>query len=84
MAGEAQHSLSTEMAVFWDAAPCNLVSTDRLVALMVEAVNLSETSVHIYEPTARSIPVDSHLHTRRHENLKSHPKLSFISDVHVR
>jgi hypothetical protein len=39
--------------------------------LMMEAV-ISETSVSIYHNTRRSIPEDSHIHSRRRENLKSH------------
>jgi hypothetical protein len=39
---------------------------------MIEAVNFSETSVNICQATRRNIPEDSHLHTRRLENLKSH------------
>jgi hypothetical protein len=31
-----------------------------------------ETSVNIYRVTRRNIPEDSHLHTYRCENLKSH------------
>jgi hypothetical protein len=65
------------MTVFWDAAPCSLVEIDRslrrtLIALMMEAVSTSETSVNFYKTTQRKIPEDSHLHTRRHENLRSH------------
>jgi hypothetical protein len=36
----------------------------------MEAVNTSETSVNFYEITRRSIPEDSHLHTRRREKPK--------------
>jgi hypothetical protein len=39
--------------------------------MMMEAVITSETSVNFYETTRRNIPEDSHLHTRRRENLKS-------------
>jgi hypothetical protein len=73
------------MAVFWDAAPCSLIHIDRrfggtyclhhqggLIAVMVEAVSFSETSVNIYQTTLRNMTEDSHLHTRRRENLKSH------------
>jgi hypothetical protein len=42
------------------------------VALMMEAVSISETSVNFYETTRRNIPEDSHLHTCSRENLKSH------------
>jgi hypothetical protein len=40
-----------------------------------EAVSISETSVNFYQTTLRNIPEDSHLHTRRRENLKFHPVL---------
>jgi hypothetical protein len=42
-----------------------------MVSLMIEAVSTPETSVSIYQVTRRNIPKDSHLHTRRRENLKS-------------
>jgi hypothetical protein len=54
------------MTVFWDVAQC------RAIALMMEAAGTSETSVNFYKTTRRNIPEDSHLHTRRCENLKSH------------
>jgi hypothetical protein len=38
----------------------------------MEAENTSKTSVSLYQTTRRNIPDDSHLHTRRRENLKSH------------
>jgi hypothetical protein len=41
--------------------------------LMMEAASTSETSVNFYQTTRRNNPEDSHLHTRRRENLKSHP-----------
>jgi hypothetical protein len=46
-------------------------------SLMMEAVNTSEASVSIYQTTRRNFPEDSHFHTRRSENLKSH-SCSFI------
>jgi hypothetical protein len=57
------------MAVFWVVAPCSLIV---LIALMVDAASTSETSVNFYQTTLRNNPENSHLHTRRHENLKSH------------
>jgi hypothetical protein len=48
-----------KVAVFW------------AIALMM-AVSTSETSVKFYQTTWRNKPEDSHLHTRRRENLKSH------------
>jgi hypothetical protein len=41
------------------------------MALMMEAVGTSETSVNFNVTTRRYIPEDSKLHTRRRENLKS-------------
>jgi hypothetical protein len=43
-----------------------------MIALMMEAVSTSETSVNIYQTTRRNIPEDSNLHTSRRENLKSY------------
>jgi hypothetical protein len=37
----------------------------KLLALMMEAVRTSETSVNFYETTRRNIPEDGHLQTRR-------------------
>jgi hypothetical protein len=41
------------------------------IALMMEAVRISETTVTFNVTTRRYIPEDSKLHTRRRENLKS-------------
>jgi hypothetical protein len=38
---------------------------------IMEAVSTSETLVNFYQTTRRNIPGDSHLHTRRSEDLKS-------------
>jgi hypothetical protein len=67
------------MAVFWAVAPCSLAGIDRrfrrLIALMMEAANNSETSDSIYQTAWCNIPEDSRLHSRRRENLKSHEQL---------
>jgi hypothetical protein len=55
------------MTVFWYVAPCTLVE----IALMMEAVSTSETSVSFYQTTRHNIPEDSHLHTRGRQTLKS-------------
>jgi receptor-type tyrosine-protein phosphatase gamma len=39
---------------------------------MMEVARTSETSVNFYQTTWRNNPEDSHLHTRRRENMKSH------------
>jgi hypothetical protein len=54
-----------KMAIFWDVAMM-------IALMMMEAASTSETSVNFYQTTRRNNPQDSHLHTRRHENLKSH------------
>jgi hypothetical protein len=45
---------------------------DEFIALMMEAIRTSETSVNFNVITQRYISEDSKLHTRRCENLKSH------------
>jgi hypothetical protein len=50
---------------------CYPFARGSLIALMMEAVLSSETSVIIYLTTRQYIPEDSKLHTRRRENLKS-------------
>jgi hypothetical protein len=39
------------------------------IALMMEAASTSETSINFYHTAWRNNPEDSHLHTRRRENL---------------
>jgi hypothetical protein len=43
-----------------------------MIALIMEAVRTSETSVYFKETTWRYIPESCHLHTSRRENLQSH------------
>jgi hypothetical protein len=43
-----------------------------IIALMIEAVSTSETSVNFYQTTQRNIPEDGHFHTERRKNLTSH------------
>jgi hypothetical protein len=69
------------MAVVWVVVPCSLVEVYwRFIALMMEAASTSETSVRFYQTTWRNNPEDSHLHTRRRENLKSHP-LGLVREI---
>jgi hypothetical protein len=56
----------------WTALGTNTTLAASIIRAMMEAVNTSETSVSFYQTTWRSIPEDSHLHTRPRENLKSH------------
>jgi hypothetical protein len=52
-----------KIAVFWDVEPWYLVDTDRQIALIVEEVSSSETSVNIYQTTRCNILEDSQLET---------------------
>jgi hypothetical protein len=54
------------------------------IALMMEAASTSETPVHFNQTTRRNNPDDSHLHTRRRENLKSQFKIRFKQFCHIR
>jgi hypothetical protein len=56
-----------------------------LIALTMEAVSTFKTSVNFYEITLRNIPEDDHLHTLRHDNLKSHALLGLqvVSVTHL-
>jgi hypothetical protein len=46
-----------------------------LIVLMMEGARISEMSVDIQLRTRQYIPEDFELHSRRHENLKSHTVL---------
>jgi hypothetical protein len=48
-----------------------------LITLMIEAASTCETSVNFYQTTRRNNPEDSHIHTRRRENLISHEGCQF-------
>jgi hypothetical protein len=48
---------------------------------MKEAASFSETSVNFYKNAQRTNPEHSHLHTRRHENVKSHGQNYMIYTV---
>jgi hypothetical protein len=50
---------------------------DDEIALMMEAVRISETSVSFYETTRMNIPEGCRVHIRRHENLKSQKHMPF-------
>jgi hypothetical protein len=65
--------------IFWDVAQCSHVKFYRrfrvltasiFIALMMETVHTSETSVNFNVTTRHYIPEE--LHARRRENLKSH------------
>jgi hypothetical protein len=55
-----------------------------LIALMMEAVRTSETSVYYSEITRRNIPEGSNLHIRLRENLKSHKILLTGSKQYIK
>jgi hypothetical protein len=58
---------------------CLLPPSSGLIALMMEAASISETSVSFYKSPRRNNPEDSHLLTRRRENLKSHREWRWLS-----
>jgi hypothetical protein len=61
-----------KITVFWDVAPCSMVEVyRRFTGVYCLHHQGDETSVYLYQTTRRNIPEDS-LHTRRHENMKSH------------
>jgi hypothetical protein len=74
--GEAGNFL--KMAVFWVAVLCSITEIYRLIALMMEAASTSEMSVNLNQTTWSYNPEDSHLHTCRHEDLKSYLGNFFI------
>jgi hypothetical protein len=54
-----------------------------IIALMVEAANTSEMSVHFYQTTRHTNPEDSNLHTRHSENFKSHFIIYLCTKCHI-
>jgi hypothetical protein len=58
-------------AVFWVAAATTTA---------MKAAGISETSINFYQTMRRCKPEDSHLHTRRRENLRSHFGNLFIGE----
>jgi hypothetical protein len=48
---------SMKLAILRDVEPCSMA-----IALMMEAVSISETSVKFYHITRRNMPEDSHIH----------------------
>jgi hypothetical protein len=53
------------------------VLTVSIIALTMEAVRTSETSVNVYQTSRRNMPEDSHLRAHRRKNLKSHKNILF-------
>jgi hypothetical protein len=58
--------------VWWKFTDVSEELAATIIALMMVAASASETSLNFYQITRRKNPEDSHLHTRRRENLKSH------------
>jgi hypothetical protein len=57
-----------------------------LAASIIRAMThrISDTSVNFYQTARRNNPEDSHLHTHRRENLKSHMEtILFLRDVGI-
>jgi hypothetical protein len=66
------HTLSISVKYVWIHSKFFLRNFPSIIALMMEAVRTSETSISFKVTTRRYIPEDSKPHTRRRENLKSH------------
>jgi hypothetical protein len=68
------------------ATPCKqkitVYQAIKTISLMVESEITSETSVYFYRTT--HIPEDSHLHTRRHENLNTYPCILCPATAHLK
>jgi hypothetical protein len=67
----------SKMAVVWVVAPCRLVWVYRRFrgqSCSTEVVSTSETLLNSYQCTRRYYPEHSHLHSHRHQNLKSYLK----------
>jgi hypothetical protein len=60
------------MAVFWVVVPCSLVEVYRRFTGAYCFHNQGDPPVNAYQTIRHNNPEDSHLHTRRRENLKSH------------
>jgi hypothetical protein len=58
-------NMKLKMAVFW-------------VALMMEAVQISQTSVNSHQSTRRYNPEDGHLHGHYRENLRSYLNMDLL------
>jgi hypothetical protein len=83
-----EHVKMAVKTVFWNVSQCHLVEAYRsfrddyrLIALMMEAdKELSNVGQFLPNYMAQH-PEDSHLHNRRHQNLKSHPNTALIASV---
>jgi hypothetical protein len=54
-----------------------------LIALIMETVSTSETSVNIHQTTVRNIPEYSHLYAQRSKNLRSHLPTACLKHLDV-
>jgi hypothetical protein len=54
-------ALSMKTNVFWDVAPRSLVEAAPIIALMMEAASIFETSVNFYQTIRRNTPQDNYL-----------------------
>jgi hypothetical protein len=68
-------SFLLKITAFRDIVPCSLLSeafTTYNIALMMEAVSVSETSIYFYETTRRNIAEHCQIHTRTYDYMKYH------------
>jgi hypothetical protein len=66
--------------VWWTFTDVSEVFAASVIRAVMEAASTSETSVNFYQTTRRNNQEDSHLPTRRRDNLKSH----FFKVFHIR
>jgi hypothetical protein len=73
------------MVAFWVVAPCSLVEVHQrfkdvfIIRADDETAGTSGTSVYFYQTTLHHNPEDSHLTTRRRENLKFYLFFLFVT-----
>jgi hypothetical protein len=54
-------------------------SFSRIIIALMTTVSTSATSIDFYQTTRRNVPKGNHIHTCRHENLKSRHPLTCLS-----
>jgi hypothetical protein len=72
------HSLQTVLGWLSSGLLRRVVWWKLTDALNMEAVSISETSVHIYQTARRNNPEESHLHICRRENLKYYRAWNYV------
>jgi hypothetical protein len=77
-------AVKIKIRAFWDIAPCSLGVDRRFRGVYCLHHQRDETSVYSNGITRCYIPEGSNLHTRRHENLKSHVTIKMLNIMEVK